>query len=152
MEEEKKSNFFGIDEEFAKNLESSFDDCECTKYLIKYKINKFDSSYSLSLKTFIALIWNIQNDASENLQIKFSVEKKVSFGRHYVRYTLFLKGTYSEELFIQIPYKIYNYQDGSIFTLLNIYQEINGLNSELAEQQKELVEQSYADFVTNYKH
>jgi hypothetical protein len=150
-------NIFGSDflekqVEFHKSITTSMENCECTKYLNKYKIHKFDLSYSLSLKTFIALICNIQKDTTENLQIKFSVEKKVSFGRHYVRYTLALKGTFTKELFIQIPYNELTYGDGSIFTLLNFHEEFNGLDYELSKQKNELVKQSYADFVTNYKH
>ena len=67
-------------------------------------------------------------------------------------YSLSLKSDFlNQEHFIQIPYNISTYKDGSIFTLLNFHHEINGLDSELEVQQKELIEQCYLDFVTNYK-
>lgn len=138
-------------EEDVKFINDSWNNCEARKYLEKYSIHSTDMGYSLSLMKFIALIWNLKSDNTEKLHIKLSVGIKLSYGREYVRYTLNIKGTYWQELFIQIPYKIYNYRDGSFFTLLNINEEVNGMDSELDQQKKELVELAYADFVTNYK-
>jgi hypothetical protein len=150
-------NIFGSDflekqVEFHKSITTSMENCECTKYLKKYEIHESELSSSLLLKTFFVLICNLQNDNTDKLLIEFSVGKKISFGRHYVRYTLYLKGTFNKELFIQIPYNELTYGDGSIFTLLNFHEELNGLDYELSKQKDELVKQSYADFVKKHKH
>lgn len=143
-----------IDKEWSKQMSEMFENDEVSKYLKKYQINNGEIGNSLCFKTFVVLIFSLKNDMKiENLKIKFSVIKKVSFGRDYLRYSINLKGNFiSEELFIQVPYKIWSYKDGSLFTLFNIYEEINGLDYELSNQKNELIKQSYSDFVTNYKH
>jgi hypothetical protein len=152
METKKEVDEFldGLDESF-KEIGNLFDNCETSKYLKKYNIQHYDKGYSLSLKKFISLIWNLKKDATDQLQIEFSFEQKNSFGRKYIRYNLALQGTFSEVIFIQIPYDKSNFKDGSLFTLLNIHIEVNGMDFEMATQHRELVNQCYFDFVTDYK-
>ena len=152
METEKNTDEFldGLHESFEE-MGNLFDNCETSKYLKKYNIQHYDKGYSLSLKKFISLIWNLQKDTTDQLQIKFSFEKKSSFGRNYLRYNLALKGNFCQEIFIQIPYDKSNFKDGSLFTLLNIHSEVNGMDFEMATQKREIVEQCYFDFVTDYK-
>ena len=148
---ETPSNSSFIDAEWIENVNNLWLNCETSKYFTKYNIKDLDIGYSLSFRTFTALIWNLKQDVNENFQIKFNFDKNVSFGRQYLRYSLNLMGTFSREVFIQIPYHISNYKDGSLFTLLNIYEQVNGLDSELSLKQMNFIQECFSDFVTNCK-
>jgi len=141
-----------MDEKFNDQIVELWNSCESNKYLKKYNIYSIDNS-SLSLKKFLLLILSLQSDKKENLQINFRLGLNTNFGRTYLRYSLHLKGEfYSNEVFIQIPYNKPNFCDGTLFTLLNIHIEINGIDYEMKKQTDELIKKCYLDFVTNYKH
>jgi hypothetical protein len=141
-----------MDDKFNAQMVELWNSCESNKYLQKYGIHSIDNS-SLSFKKFLLLVLSLENDKKENLKINFRLGLNTNFGRNYLRYSLDLKGEfYSHEVFIQIPYNKQNFCDGSLFTLLNIHIEINGIDYEIKKQTDELIKKCYLDFVTNYKH
>ena len=145
-----KENF--SDDDFVKQANDSWNNCESNKYLDKYGISKYDLGRSQSFKTFIILIHRIEKDRSDKLKIDFDFYKNLSYGREYVRYVLRIKGTYEQDIFIQIPYNENNYKNGSMFTIANVYEELHenqsSYFSEIKLKFRELTEQAYQEFVT----
>lgn len=153
MQENKDENF--SDNDFAKEMNDLWNNCESNKYLDKYGISQYDLGRSQSLKTFIVLIYKIEKDRSDKLKIDFNFYKNVSYGREYIRYVLKIKGTYEKDIFIQIPYNENNYKNGSMFTIANVYEELyenqSSYFSEIKSTFRELTEQAYQEFITNKK-
>lgn len=130
--------------------------CESKKYIEKYGISEYNLEESQSLKTFVALIYNLEKDTTEKLKIDFSFYKNLCYGREYIRYEINIQGgiTY-KNIFIQIPYNEYSYKNGLLFTIANIFIEIYSdtkfLTSEIKQEFKKLTEQAYQDFAINKK-
>ena len=144
------------DEEWVKSMNNSYNNCESKKYIDKYNIHDFELSSSQPLKKFIAMVYNIKNDIGDNLKIDFIFYKNLCFGREYIRYEMSVQGGFtSKNIFIQIPYKEYNYKNGLIFTIANIYEELYGselsYNDEFNLTFKKLIEEAYQDFFINKK-
>ncbi len=142
--------------QWAEDINYAFKNCESQKYIDKYRFYDFDLEKSQSLKKFILLIYNLENDVNENLKINFDLYKKLCFGREYIRYELTVQGnTTYKDIFIQIPYNEYSYKNGLLFTIANvfieIYRDTKFLTSEIKEEFKKLTEQAYQDFAINKK-
>ena len=144
-----------MEKEEVDQLIELYNNCESKKYIDKYGIFSFDLSNSQSLKTFVALIYNLEKDTSENLKINFSFYKNLCFGREYIRYEINAQGSVTHKhIFIQIPYSLYEYKRGLMFTIANVYIELYKNNHKFMTDEirsifKELTEQAYQDFVTN---
>lgn len=139
--------------EHSKNMMELWNKCEANKYLKKYDI--YVTELSQSLSKFIVLLYNIEKDKNDNLEIKFYMQHNLCFGREYIRYSLELDSFFSKEIFIQIPYNEYAYQKGELFTIANVYKDLyenelpygKGFRSDF----EELAEKAHQDFVINKK-
>jgi hypothetical protein len=110
-----------------------YDECTGSLYLKKYQIEPLLLDRSLSLKLFFVLIYQIKHDVdNENVEISFDFCIDRKWGREYVRYSLNVKGTFfTHTLFYQVQMMPYNYREGKLFTVLNIYEEVVGFNDVL---------------------
>lgn len=105
--------------EFSESIKKLEDNCEAKKYLKKHNI--FYTKQSIQMSHFLVLLYCIKNDKKENLEINFSMDYDLLFGKLYIKYSIFLKGTFQEEIYIRIGYNLEEYKSNKLFTLANIY-------------------------------
>ena len=75
----------------------------------------------IAINKFIILLYCMKKDKKENLQINFSMDYDLLFGKLYIKYSIFLKGTFQEEIYIRIGYNLEEYKSNKLFTIANIY-------------------------------
>ena len=136
--------------EFAESIKKLKDNCEASNYLKKYGI--FYTNESIEMNKFIILLYCMKNDKKENLQINFSMDYDLLFGKLYIKYSIFLKGVFQEEIYTRISYNLQEYKSNKLFTIANIYIDLinkGELDSDFDFEKKhyDFIQKAYDDLI-----
>lgn len=138
-----------MDKEFVKTLNENYLNCTSRKYIDKYDICPFDLERSIPLEKFIVLIQNIEKDKSDKCNIEFDMYENISFGKKYIRYLIKVTGdlTSQKQIYTQFAFDEYNYKNGLLFTVANIYCSLYQRDFEFNKKFNDLVSLASNKFI-----